>query len=499
VRNQVQLITYADRLARDIPGLTALLTGPLEGVFGGVHVLPFFDPIDGADAGFDPVDHREVDPRVGTWDDVDALGRELPVMADLIVNHVAAGSPQFQDFLARGDASEHAGMFLTLDKVFPDGVTEAGLTSIYRPRPGLPLTPVQLGDRSKRIVWTTFTPNQIDIDVRDPAGVRYLEEILDRFAANGIRMVRMDAIGYAVKTPGTSSFMTEDTFTFIDELTSRAHERDIEVLVEVHSYWQKQVEIARQVDWVYDFALPPLVLHGLYTGNAERLRRWFEIRPHNAVTVLDTHDGIGVIDVGPDTSNVSHLGLLDAEEIDELVEGIHEHSHGTSRLATGTAASNVDIYQVNCTYFDALGAQDDAYLIARLLQLWLPGVPQIYYVGLLAGHNDVELLHASGVGRDINRHRYTELEVEVALQRPVVQRLAALLRLRNTHPAFGGAWELLDEGQGEGVLAQRWTDDDGALAELRVDLRARTYEVTVSDGDASRTVTDLGDLAALAG
>jgi sucrose phosphorylase len=495
VRNQVQLITYADRLARDLPGLTALLTGPLEGLFGGVHVLPFFDPIDGADAGFDPVDHREVDPRIGTWDDVDALGRELPVMADLIVNHVAAGSPQFQDFLAKGEDSEHAGMFLTLDKVFPDGVTEAGLTSIYRPRPGLPLTPVQLGDRSRRIVWTTFTPNQIDIDVRDPAGRRYLEEILDRFAANGIRVVRMDAIGYAVKTPGTSSFMTEDTFAFIDELTARAHERDIEVLVEVHSYWQKQVEIARQVDWVYDFALPPLILHGLYTGNAERLRRWFEIRPRNAVTVLDTHDGIGVIDVGPDTSNVAHLGLLDAEEIDELVEGIHEHSHGTSRLATGTAASNVDIYQVNCTYFDALGAQDDAYLIARLLQLWIPGVPQVYYVGLLAGHNDVELLHASGVGRDINRHRYTELEVEVALHRPVVRRLAALLRLRNTHPAFGGSWELLDEGQGEGVLAQRWTDDDGALAELRVDLRARTYEVTLSDDGSTRTVTDLADLA----
>jgi sucrose phosphorylase len=497
VRNQAQLITYADRLAGDLPGLADLLRGPLDGLFGGVHILPFFDPIDGADAGFDPIDHREVDPRIGTWRDVAALGEHLPVMADLIVNHMSAGSPQFQDFLAEGDASPFAGLFLTLDKVFPDGVDERGLTTVYRPRPGLPLTAVQLGDRTRRIVWTTFTPEQIDIDVRSPEGARYLDEILDRFAANGIRMVRMDAVGYAIKTPGTSSFMTEETFAFIGELTARAHARDIEVLVEVHSYWQKQVEIASQVDWVYDFALPPLVLHALYTGNAERLRRWFEIRPRNAVTVLDTHDGIGVVDVGPDTTDVAHLGLLDHAEIDELVEGIHEHSHGASRLATGTAASNVDVYQVNCTFYDALGAQDEAYLIARLLQLWIPGVPQIYYVGLLAGHNDVELLHATGVGRDINRHRYTPAELEAALRRPVVQRLAALLRLRNTHPAFDGTWELLDEGQGEGLLSQRWTSEDGALAQLRVDLRARTYELVLSSPDQTdgpRVVTDLADL-----
>lgn len=495
MRDQVQLITYVDRLAGDLVGLRELLQGPLEGLFGGVHALPFFDPIDGADAGFDPIDHTAVDPRLGSWADVEAIGAETPLMADLIVNHVSSGSPQFQDFLAKGDASEHAGMFLTLDRVFPEGATEALLTKLYRPRPGLPLTPFVVGDRTRRIVWTTFTPTQIDIDVHHPAGVAYLERILDRFGDHGIRSVRLDAVGYAVKTAGTSSFMTEHTFAFIDDLTARAHERGIEVLVEVHSYWQRQVEIASRVDYVYDFALPPLVLHALYSGNAERLRRWFEIRPHNAVTVLDTHDGIGVIDVGPDTTDMHHLGLLDADEIDELVEGIHESSHGTSRLATGVAASNVDLYQVNCTFYDALGAGEDAYLIARLLQLWLPGVPQIYYVGLLAGHNDVELLHATGVGRDINRHRYTRGEVAAALQRPVVQRLVALIRLRNAHPAFGGDWTLVDEGHDEGRISMRW-DQDTEAAALKVDLRARTYAVTLTVDGVERTYTDLADLPA---
>ena len=494
MRNEVQLITYVDRLGGTLSGLRELLEGPLAGLFGGVHLLPFFDPIDGADAGFDPIDHREVDGRLGTWEDVERLGEVAPLMADLIVNHVSADSGEFRDFLAKGAASPHAGLFLTLDRVFPDGATEGDLTRLYRPRPGLPLTPFQLDDRSRRIVWTTFTSRQVDIDVRDPATVAYLDAILDRFATHGIRMVRLDAVGYAVKTPGTSCFMTADTFAFIGELAARAHDRDIQVLVEVHSHWQKQVEIAARVDWVYDFALPPLVLHGLYTGNAERIRRWLEIRPHNAVTVLDTHDGIGVIDVGPDTTDVHHLGLLSAEEIDDLVEGIHEASHGASRLATGAAASNVDLYQVNCTYYDAVGADPDAYLLARLLQVFAPGVPQIYYVGLLAGHNDVELLHRSGIGRDINRRHYTRGEIDAALQRPVVRRLLDVLRLRNSHPAFDGEWELVDRGHGEGVIEQRWRAD-GEQVTLVTDLRRRAYELTATLDGRTRTVTDIADLS----
>jgi len=492
VRNQAQLITYADRLAGDLPGLASLVTGPLQGAFGGVHILPFFDPIDGADAGFDPVDHRAVDGRLGSWADVESIATSHPVMADLIVNHISAESPQFRDFLARGQDSPHAGLFLTLDAVFPEGANEELLTRLYRPRPGLPLTPFQLGDRTKRILWTTFTPAQIDIDVRAPAGRAYLDSILDRFGEHGIRAVRLDAVGYAVKTPGTSSFMTEDTFAFIDDLSTRARARGMEVLVEIHSYWRNQLSIAARVDYVYDFALPPLLLHALYTGTTDRLRQWCEVRPHNTVTVLDTHDGIGVIDVGPETTDVQHQGLLDAHEIDDLVEGIHAHSHGTSRLATGASASNVDLYQVNCTYFDALGGDEDAYLLARAVQVFVPGIPQIYYVGLLAGHNDLELLQASGVGRDINRHRYDPEELASALERPVVRRLLALLRLRNRHPAFDGAWTLApDEPPGRLTLS---FEDGPHRATLRADLRARTLEVSFTEDGRERTVGDLLDL-----
>jgi sucrose phosphorylase len=250
--------------------------------------------------------------------------------------------------------------------------------------------------------------------------------------------------------------------------------------VEVHSYYRKQIEIAQRVDWVYDFALPPLVLHALFFGTAEPLKAWAQQRPANAVTVLDTHDGIGIIDIGADaTDRVARPGLVPPAELDQLVEQIHANSAGQSREATGAAASNLDLYQVNCTFYDALGRDDGAYLIARAIQFFLPGIPQVYYVGLLAGENDMALLQASGVGRDINRHHYSRAEIDAQLQRPVVQQLLQLIRLRNSHPAFGGQFTLQDSPSQ--VLAMHW-QHAGASATLRVDLTALRAEITLHDG-----------------
>jgi sucrose phosphorylase len=458
-----------------------------------VHLLPFFDPIDGADAGFDPVDHSSVDPRLGGWDDVADLARDHEVMVDLICNHVSADSPQFQDWLARGDASEHRDLFVTYGSVFPDGATEADLLAIYRPRPGIPFTVYTRADGTRRVVWTTFTSQQVDIDVTHPAGRAYLFGLVDLFGRHGVGLLRLDAVGYAVKTAGASSFMTPGTFEFVDELTAHARAAGMRVLVEVHSHYQRQIDIAARVDLVYDFALPPLVLHTLFTGDTAALRRWLEIRPANAVTVLDTHDGIGVIDVGADSIPPNPPGLLSAVELDALVEGIHERSGGQSRRATGAAASNLDLYQVNCTFLDALGGDQRAYLTARLIQLFTPGIPQIYYVGLLGGRNDMDLLARTGVGRDINRHRYTPDEVTAALPTPLVQAQCAALRLRTAHPAFGGVFALAADGDGRLVMS--WRDGRHA-AELDVDAAGGTCRVTwTADHGSTVEIADPLDLA----
>ena len=138
--NAPQLIAYADRFGGSLRGLTEILRGPLADTFGGVHILPFYFPYDGADAGFDPQDHTRPDPRLGTWPDVADLARTHTVMADVIVNHMSSESPQFLDYSEKGEASAYAGLFLTLDAVFPHGASERDLLAVYRPRPGLPLT-----------------------------------------------------------------------------------------------------------------------------------------------------------------------------------------------------------------------------------------------------------------------------------------------------------------------------------------------------------------------
>ena len=475
MKNKIQLITYIDRLGcKSIKELNSLFKNELNGFFGGLHILPFYFPIDGEDAGFDPIDHNLIDPRLGDWDDLHELSKEVDIMADLIVNHVSAKSVQFQDYLQKGKESKYASLFLTYDTVFPNGATEADLLSIYRPRPSLPFTMVKLNDGTSKLIWTTFTSNQIDIDVNSEVGINYLEGILDTFQKGGVKMIRLDAAGYAIKEKGTSCFMIDETYEFINKLRTKAKAKGIEVLVEIHSYYKTQIEIAKRVDYVYDFALPVLVLDTLFNKNASSLKKWLKVSPRNAITVLDTHDGIGIVDVGAEGDNP---GLIEGAILSKIVDQMHINSKGNSLKATGGAASNLDLYQVNCTYFDALGGDEKAYLMARAIQFFVPGIPQVYYVGLFAGENDMELLERTNVGRDINRHYFTKNEIDDHLKRPLINELKELMILRNNHEAFNGDFNLVETS--ENVLNIKWTNNNHT-AELFIDLIAMKMETKFS-------------------
>ena len=482
MKNKVQLITYADRITgQNIGALTTLLNGPLKGVFGGVHLLPFYNPIDGSDAGFDPIDHSEVDSRIGTWEDIQVLGKDLDLMADLIVNHVSAQSFQFQDVLAKGKQSEFWDLFLTKDDVFPNGMSEAEQKAIYRPRPGSCFTPMQCGDGQTYDFWTTFTDNQIDINVKVEAGVAYLNNVLTKFSANNVNIIRLDAAGYAIKQAGTNCFMLDETFGYLDNLSKQANDLGMETIAEIHSHYQTQVEVAKRVNMVYDFALPPLILHSLFNNDVDALLKWLQISPRNCLTVLDTHDGIGIIDAGPMGDKP---GLLNAQQIDNLVETMHANSNNQSRQATGAAASNVDLYQVNCTYYNALGAKDFDYLLSRAIQFFAPGVPQVYYGGLFACENDMELLTNTNVGRDINRPYLDANIIDKSLNKPVVKGLIELIKIRNSHPAFAGEFS----AQGEGSMCcLSWQLDEQTIS-LTVDFKLRHALITQVNGDEETTI-----------
>ncbi|MEO0997389.1 MAG: sucrose phosphorylase [Pseudomonadota bacterium] len=492
MQNKVQLIAYVDRLANGgIQEFEALLNGPLSGLFGGAHLLPFFHPIDGADAGFDPIDHSQVDRRLGDWESLKALARGIDITADLIVNHISEDSPQFRDYLRNGPDSVYAGMFLTPESVFPDGPTEADLARIYRPRPSTPFVWKTLRDGSRKRFWATFTEKQIDLDVRNVHARAYLRNILRTLSGNGVKVVRLDAVGYAIKTPGTNCFMTAETYEFIRRITGWARELGMEVLAETHTHYRRQIETARHVDWVYDFALPPLILHSIFQKDARSLKRWLDICPRNAVTVLDTHDGIGVMDIGPDAEDPGRKGLIEPRYVDAMVKRIHSNSDGVSRRASRHDVGNLDLYQVNCTYYDALGRSDNDYLIARLIQFFAPGVPQVYYVGLLAGVNDVQLFGKTRSGRDVNRRYYARAEIEAALTRPVVRSLIGLIRFRNTHPSFDGPF-VLAESADHSLTIRRQLDEH--WSELHVDFRAGTFNLDYSHDGRSLSTRSLDAL-----
>ena len=310
-------------------------------------------------------------------------------------------------------------------------------------------------------------------------GSDYLEGILDIYKDSGITMIRLDAAGYAIKKAGTSCFMIPETYAFIDALTQKAQQRGIKVLVEIHSYYKTQIEIAKKVNYVYDFALPVLVLDCLFNKNTSNLKNWLSVAPRNVITVLDTHDGIGIVDVGSENGNP---GLIADETLDDIVETIHKNSEGRSRKATGAAASNLDLYQVNCTYFEALGKDESAYLMARAIQFFVPGVPQVYYVGLFGDDNDMELLQKSNVGRDINRHYYTLEEINQKLETTLVQQLSVLMKLRNTHAAFNGAFTLATTASHQ--LNINWSNEQATIT-LNIDLKANTLTIVGQEAGES--------------
>lgn len=486
MKNQVQLITYIDRLGcKTIKELHSLINHKLSGLFGGIHILPFYHPIDGEDAGFDPIDHELIDPRLGDWSDLHQLSQSIDIMADIIVNHMSATSSQFQDYLQLGDESSYAPLFLDYDTVFPNGASETDLATIYRPRPSSPFTNFSFNDSSEKLIWTTFTSNQVDIDVTSLQGTQYLDGILDTFHRADITMIRLDAAGYAIKKQGTSCFMIDETFAFIEEFSQKARAKGIAVLVEIHSHYKTQIEIAKQVDYVYDFALPVLVIDTLFNQNASNLKSWLQISPRNAVTVLDTHDGIGIVDVAPADGQP---GLIEEQQLNQIVDQIHINCNQTSLKATGAAASNLDLYQVNCTYYDALGKNDTAYLMARAIQFFAPGIPQVYYVGLFSGANDMDLLQKTNVGRDINRHYYTKEEILSEIERPIFKKLKELIQFRNTQTAFNGTCQVVETQ--DHILQIKW-ENNIEWAELRINLPELQMTIQYSEADKTETLLQL--------
>ncbi|WP_040537123.1 sucrose phosphorylase [Schleiferilactobacillus shenzhenensis] len=468
--NKAMLITYPDSLGKNMQDLRTVLDKYLDGVVGGLHLLPFF-PSTG-DRGFAPTDYTQVDPAFGTWQDVENLARDHYLMVDFMINHISKQSSYFQDFVAHHNDSPYKDMFIRINQFFPDGrPTAEDIDKIYKRKDKAPFQTVHFADGTSEEVWNTFGEEQIDLDVTTPVTQRFIRDTIASLASHGTSLVRLDAFAYAVKKLGTSDFFVEpEIWDLLTRVKANADASGVTLLPEIHEHYTIPLKISQHGYYIYDFALPMILLYSLYAGKSERLAHWLRLSPMHQFTTLDTHDGIGVVDA---------KDLLSDDELDYTTKELYKVGANVKKVYSSAAYHNLDVYQINSTYYGALGDDDASYLLARAIQCFAPGIPQVYYVGLLAGKNDIKLLENTKEGRNINRHYYSLGEIDETVQRPVVQKLFALLRFRNQSAAFDldGSIDVTTP-DAQTIVIRRSAADGSVTAELLADLATKQFTVT---------------------
>lgn len=466
LQNKIMLITYADSMGKNLKELHGILSDYYKDAVGGVHILPFFPS--SADRGFAPMDYSQVDEKFGTFDDIEAIGREYYLMFDFMVNHISAQSKYFKDFLKNKDNSPYKDYFIRYSQFWNGGEPDSRqIDMIYKRKPRAPYIEVKFADGTSDKIWCTFCEEQIDLDVTKPAVKEFIKNTLKDMCRHGASVIRLDAFAYAIKKPDTNCFFVEpDIWELLAEIESIAGSEGAEILPEIHEHYTIPMKIAEKNFWIYDFALPVLTLHALFNHTGEYLKQWLEKCPMKQFTTLDTHDGIGIVDV---------KDLLPDEEIETVKEQLYKKGANVKKIYSSEAYNNLDIYQINTTYYSALGNNDKAYLLARAIQFFAPGIPQVYYVGMLAGNNDIELMEKTKNGRDINRHYYSCDEIAKEQERKIVKDLKELMILRNTNPAFNLDGSISVKSDGDKLVITRAYQDNRIT--LRANLTDYSFEI----------------------
>lgn len=449
----VILITYADSITdpeeNSLQTLYRFMNTYLREQFSGVHVLPFF-PFS-SDDGFSVIDYRRVDSRLGNWDDISRIGDNFDLMVDLVINHISRQSSWFQDFLEeRGRRKDY---FIEID---PD----TDLSAVTRPRTHPLAVPVETSS-GIRHVWATFSDDQIDLNFANPDVLLEMIDILLFYVRKGARFVRLDAVGFLWKKIGTSCIHLPETHEIIMLL------RDILEVVAPQVVLISETNVPERENYsyfgsgdeahmVYQFSLPPLLLHALQKGNSRYLREWAAQIPDPppGCTYLNfstSHDGIGLRPAE---------GLLPPEEIEELVETIKGYGGEVSMRLEGNGMNSP--YELNVSLFDGLMGfnrdrdqwQIPRFFCSQIINLSLRGIPAIYLHSLTATPNDLKKFRLTGSARAINRHQWNYRRLKDLISNSftpngvVFNEFRRLLRNRRFQMAFHpeASQEILDLG-----------------------------------------------------
>ena len=484
---------YPDSLDNNLEGLVKLLNREeFKDTFKSLYILPSLYHSD-LDRGFSVIDYG-LNEALASIKDLEALkDMGLDLKLDIVLNHLSTQSPQFKDLIENGKESKYKDFFIDWNE-FWDGygeMSEEGyiipkeeyIKDMFFRKPGLPILTVEFKDGTKAPYWNTFYQaietndkgekvylGQMDLNIKEDIVWDYYDETLKTLKDYGASIIRLDAFAYAPKEVGKRNFLNDpETWELLNDVQSVAYKYSLTLLPEIHATYAEGIYkvLADKGYLVYDFFLPGLILYTLEKKDATKLALWANeiIDNHmHTVNMLGCHDGIPLLDL---------KGILKDEEIDELIEvlksrgGYVKDLHGEKKM----------YYQVNMTYYSALNEDDKKLLLARAIQLFMPGKPQIWYLDLFAGKNDYEAVERAGEGghKEINRTNLSLEDINNGLNKDVVLKQLDLIRFRNTHKAFeeGADIEVITK---DNMLEISWTNKE-AKAKLIANLSDYTFEI----------------------
>lgn len=494
----VVLITYGDTFhaadEKPLQTLHRFASERLNGVVSTIHILPFYPY--SSDDGFSVKDFYAVNPELGDWDDIERLGGAFSLMFDGVFNHMSAQSEWFRRFLA-GDG-DYAKLFYTAS---PD----MDLSAVTRPRALPLLTPFTRPNGETIHVWTTFSPDQVDFDISEPSTLLRLIDILLFYAARGADVVRLDAICFLWKEPGTNSIHRPQTYAAVRLMRAvlDAIAPQVILITETNVPHAENISYfgdgTDQAQMVYNFTLPPLLFHTMLTGNTGKLREWINglETPSTRTTFFNftaSHDGIGVRPVE---------GILNADELAAMVA--HVESRGGRVSYKRNPDGSQSPYELNCTYVDAVTnpAEPEALTIQRFITsqaiaMSLAGVPAVYVHSLIGSQNDIAGMEQSGHNRTINRAKLALDEVNAALdggdsfRAGIFRRYVDLLAKRRSRSAFhpNVAQKAIDTGNDALLAILRAAPDERLLALFNVSGEPQTADISAITSGGQDIIND---------
>ncbi|GGF63138.1 sugar phosphorylase [Wenyingzhuangia marina] len=450
----VILITYGDQVNKDYePSLQTLkgfMDKHLKGIINSVHILPFYPY--SSDDGFSVVNYGAVDPKMGSWREIEQISGEYRLMVDGVINHISQFSDWFKAYLS-GD-SYFQDFFIEVDP-------SIDLSKVVRPR-ALPLLSEFVDDAGRtRHVWTTFSKDQVDLNYKSHRVLRNVLDALFYYVEKGATLIRLDAIAFIWKEIGTECVHLEQTHELIQLMREVLHEVAPEVIIITETNVPHHENVSYfgsgddEAQMVYNFALPPLLVHSILTGNTKTLTAWGKTLtlPSDKVCFFNftaSHDGIGLRPI---------KGILTEEEVQSLGNTVKSHGGLVSYKTDPDGTQSP--YELNCSYIDALTHPDERddvrykrMILAQGTVLAMPGVPGIYFHSLVGSRNYKDGVKHTGVNRTINREKYNidwlekELSIHGSLPKKMLASYKRLISIRINEPAFNpfGKFEFLELG-----------------------------------------------------